>query len=401
MTGSERIDKVTELIESEIKKDKSPSKIADSVAQRFGISTRDLHTVFMFLTGQTLINYIKERKLMASYENIVNSKDFDAQVAVSLSGLGDQPAFNKVFKKTFGCTPKEAFDKKDYSLLKIRMTWDHMGNSEIIPINEFVEMKPLKKDKIFGVEHSKFEQIKEIIELQEIYGFDELESRTAYDIYTDYDLPLKDAFRFVSEYKYCENHPIEINEEELIEELGLSPDFQFAPEEEDIDTLSRVGYIDRIKEGVRDPEVRYVYFNCDMNSIYTTFNVIEKLHSAGETDVTQVDIDVINICAYEDIDVCYCKKAVLYYKEHATDEYGDDAFCEYMGYILENQPIEAAFSNIYQTDGWDDYDSQFHSEDEYYAFLKEYDPNDPFEKWAESETDYSDKYRIIESDYDD
>ena len=69
MTGSEKIDRVTALIESEIKKDKSASEIADNVAREIGNSTRDLSTIFSFMTGKTLIDYIKERKLNASYEH--------------------------------------------------------------------------------------------------------------------------------------------------------------------------------------------------------------------------------------------------------------------------------------------------------------------------------------------
>ncbi len=375
MTGSEKIDQVTALIESEIKKDKSPAKIADSVAQSVGASTRDLSTVFMFLTGQTLLQYIKERKIMASCGSIINSNKFDVQTAVTISGLGDQSALNKVFKKTFGYTPKEVFGRKDSTMIKLRMTWDQMGNTEITPVHESTETNALRKTKIFGIERSKYDQIKEIIELQIIYGFDELQSETAYAIHSNYDLPLKDTFQFVSEYHYNEG-PTELDEE----------DFAIMSREEYFETF--------IKEDADDPEIRYIYFNGDMASIYTVFHVLEKLHNAGENDATQLDIDVINVCAYYDIDVGYCKKAIQYYKEHATDEYGDAAFDEYIEHILRDIPIEHAFSSIMQIGDWDDYTNDD-------TIDEKYDFDDTFEKWAAEETDYSEKYHIETYEEDD
>ena len=96
------------------------------------------------------------------------------------------------------------------------------------------------------------------------------------------------------------------------------------------------------------------------------------------------------MCAYEDFDARFCKKAVAYYLDNATDEYGDDAFEEYVGYLLNGQYIEDAFDNIWHTEGWDDY--PYMSAEEYKHDIQEYDPDDPFEKWAAEETDYSDKY---------
>jgi len=83
-----------------------------------------------------------------------------------------------------------------------------------------------------------------------------------------------------------------------------------------------------------------------------------------------------------------------YFLENATDDYGDDAFDEYVGYLLDGQYIEDAFDNIWHTEGLDDYniDCPYHSMEELNRELQEYDPDDPFEKWATEETDYSDKY---------
>lgn len=352
MTVNEKFDKLFALIEQKIKfTDKSSSVIADEIAQEFGLSTRGLSDFFTFVSNQTLINYIKERKWMAVYENLLNSEKYDADKVVELSGLADQPTFNKRFKVVFDLTPTEAFKKKDPNLLKVKLSWDNLQEMRI-------SSNAIKT--IFGIDRSKFNEIKEIIGLQDEFSFDELQSEIAYYIYKFYDVPLKAAFRFVGEYHYNENVEEELAKEieDIREFFNLPTEYIFAAEEEAIPRLSREEFLNtRIKGDIDNPEIRYVYFQGDMDSIYTVYNVIDKLHEAGENDVTQVDIDVVNICAYNEIHVGYCKKAVKYFKERATEEYGEEAFDEYIESILRNVPIETAFENILNLEGWDDYTS--------------------------------------------
>lgn len=394
MTGSEKIERVTAFIESEIKKDKSASDIADSVARVIGNSVRDLSTVFLFMTGKTLIQYIKERKLNASYEYIVKSESFDAQTAVMLSGLGDQSALIKKYNNAYGMTPKEAFDKKDHSLLTLRLHWDDFSHFEIQDITE-KENDTVPFDTVFGLTQRKYDEIKEIIDLQELYGFDELQSGIAYYIHQTYDFPLKEAFRFVDEYEYdtSKNNLSDDNmDEELKELLGKVFGDGMVDDEPEMDRTEYYNYF--AKGDADDPEIRYAYFVVGIKSIPAIYNLIDKLHALGDNDITELEPELIEMCAYEDFDARFCKKAVAYYLEHATDVYGDDAFEEYVGYLLNGQYIETAFDNIWHTEGWDDYedDCSCRSLEELNRELKEYDPDDPFEKWAAEETDYSDKY---------
>lgn len=65
ITPNEKIDKLFELIEQEARKGfKSKHAIAERIAQEFGVSTRDLSTVFSFLLNQTLIDYIPLERLI-------------------------------------------------------------------------------------------------------------------------------------------------------------------------------------------------------------------------------------------------------------------------------------------------------------------------------------------------
>lgn len=399
MTGSEKFDKVTSLIESEIKKYKPTPEIAKKVEQDNGILERDLNAVFLFTTGKTLYQYIKERKMNASYECLISSDKRikeAIQDAISLSGLSDQPTFDKKFKKIFGMTPTEAYNKKDGFHVTMRLTWENCSHIEIEDITEENNSKVSRKNSVFGLIHSKYEEVKEAIELQELYGFDELQSGIAYYIHQTYGYPLKETFRFVDEYEYDENDNVSFDDmdEDMKELLGkyFTDDMD---DDTDDDRMSREEYYNHFAKGdADDPEIRYAYFDVGITSTFAIYHLIDKLHALGDNDITELEPELIKMCAYDDFDARYCKKAVAYYLEKATDEYGDDAFEEYVGYLLNGQYIEDAFDNIWHTEGWDDYetDCTYHSMEEFNRELKEYDQDDPFEKWAEEETDYSDKY---------
>lgn len=391
MTGSEKIDRVTALIESEIKKDKSASEIADNVAREIGNSTRDLSTIFSFMTGKTLIDYIKERKLNASYEHIIDGERFDAKTAVTLSGLGDQSALIKKFNNAYGMTPKEAHAKKDRSLVKVRMKWNDFSHVEIQEITIEENDTVIANNTVFGLARTKYEEVKEAIEFQELYGFDELQSEIAYYIYQTYDFPLKETFRFVDEYDY-DTRSSKLSDDNIDEDLKELLNKVFSNDVvDDEPEMDRTEYYNYFAKGdADDPEIRYAYFVVGVKSIPAIYNLIDKLHALGDNDITELEPELIEMCAYEDFDARFCKKAVAYYLDNATDEYGDDAFEEYVGYLLNGQYIEDAFDNIWHTEGWDDY--PYMSAEEYKHDIQEYDPDDPFEKWAAEETDYSDKY---------
>ncbi len=400
MTVHEKFDRITALIDSEIKENKSSNEIAEKIAKENAISQRDLSTVILFFAGKTLFQYIDDRIMNASYECLLNSDKKakeSIQDAIRISGVNDQPTFCKKFKKTFGMTPTEACAKKDYSLLSARVTWKGSSQIEVTERTKEKNVSFLSSDTVFGLAREKYEEVKEAIELQELYSFDELQSGIAYDIHQTYKLPLKDTFRFVDEYEYNEytKEDEEKDERELKDFFGLPEDYQFAPEEEEIPHLTREEYYDEIvKRDANDPEIRFAYFKVGVSSIYAIYHLIDKLHALDDNNITKLEPKLIEMCAYEDFDARFCKKAVAYYLDNATDEYGDDAFEEYVGYLLNGQYIEDAFDNIWHTEGWDDYetDCPYHSMEEVNRELQEYDPDDPFEKWASEETDYSDKY---------
>lgn len=395
MTFSERIDRITAQIEDEAKKGKPALVVAEKVAQKNGITQRDLSRIFTFMIGKSLIGYIKDRKLNAACEHLIYGKDNNPksakQYAITLSGLGDESALIKKCKDKYGLTPQKITSQKDDSLLTKRLCAESFFNTDTSDEPAEENGEKIVSDVVFGLNRKIYEEVKEAIELQELFGFDELQSGIAYNIYKIYDVPLKDAFRFVDEYEYTKEDE-EKGERELKEFFGLPEDYRFAPEEEEIPRLTREEfYEEKVKRDANDPEIRYAFFDVGLSSVYAVYHLIDKLHALGDNDITELEPKLIEMCAYADFDARFCKKAVAYYLDNATDEYGDDAFDEYVGYLLNGQYIEDAFDNIWHTAGWDDY--PYMSAEEYKREIEEYDPDDPFEKWAVEETDYSEKYR--------
>lgn len=127
-----------------------------------------------------------------------------------------------------------------------------------------------------------------------------------------------------------------------------------------------------VMNNVSDLEIRYVYFDAEIWSIFHTLNVIDKLNEAGETDITKLDVELIQMCVHNDISVEYAKKAVQYFKENATSQHGQDAFDEYVELILNDVHYEIAFWELIDLDGWDDFSDTLIDDQSYCQKLSEY-----------------------------
>ena len=76
-----------------------------------GISANSLQRIFNFLTGITIIEYIKKRRLSKAYEEIkhTNTNIFDIAIKYQYNST---IAFDRAFKREFGITPMECRQRK-------------------------------------------------------------------------------------------------------------------------------------------------------------------------------------------------------------------------------------------------------------------------------------------------
>ncbi len=79
----------------------------DELAKIVGISSYSLQRTFSFLTGMTLTEYIRKRRLSKSAEEIKETKE--KIIDIALKYQYDSPvSFSNAFKKMHGISPKGA-----------------------------------------------------------------------------------------------------------------------------------------------------------------------------------------------------------------------------------------------------------------------------------------------------
>jgi hypothetical protein len=92
MNAKEQFDKIIETIEI-LSNDLDGIKardIAEHVSSMLGLGCRDVGAIFAFLTGYSLLDYIKERKLMAAYKMLISIPLLDIEGAITVSGYDNQ-----------------------------------------------------------------------------------------------------------------------------------------------------------------------------------------------------------------------------------------------------------------------------------------------------------------------
>jgi AraC-like DNA-binding protein len=201
MNAKDRYNRVVDEIENAIAKGEClrPGDIAEAVSRTASQSLRDLTSVFSFMTDQPLIQYIRTRQMMAAYQSLLDSKTLDIDRAITFTGLGDQSAFNKAFRKCFGVTPGQAFKEKSDKLYEPAMTWDVISDAEA-RAERTKEAEPMKGKTLFGVETGAFEKITQAMDYQAMYGFTQAQANAAFELAEKTQYPLKNCFEFVDNF---------------------------------------------------------------------------------------------------------------------------------------------------------------------------------------------------------
>ncbi|MEO3946043.1 AraC family transcriptional regulator [Gorillibacterium sp. CAU 1737] len=115
----ERIQQVIDYIEDHLDRPLSLSELA-AVA---GFSDFHFHRVFQFMVGDTVMDYVRKRKLAGAAYRVSHTKDRLLDIALD-SGFGSQETFIRAFRKLFGITPgmyrKRRVDTPTYPRASVR-----------------------------------------------------------------------------------------------------------------------------------------------------------------------------------------------------------------------------------------------------------------------------------------
>ena len=373
MNTKEKYNKIIMAIEagscdSSIKCD----ELAYSVAMGFG--KRAMNEIFSFLTGYTLLDYIKCRKMMAAYRYLISTKKRDIEGAIGISGLGDHSAFDKKFSKYFNMTPKEAHQKKNKSLLTKPLTWDEISCDMTCPTLEEEEVEQMEKKSRFGISQEQYAKVMEASELEAVYGFEPMFSQVAFELADSLKLPMEDTFRFVDSLR---DFGGDFNDDDPEEPDGKTPE-------------------ERLRELAFNHFIQFMYFERGL-SIDLICVTLDRV-SLSKEELMQLSPDLIRAYAYtENLQFVYFKKAYEYYKCHADDSYTEEEYDMYIDLICMGRPIEEAFGILVPMGDSNINDSEM--------FLMEQEQRemslgyfDPIERMAEEDARWNGAR--IDSDYD-
>lgn len=323
MKAKERFEKIIQMIEAEARNPHIDTKeLAEKVAVQNGIASRDLNTIFNFLTDIHIRTYIKERKMMAAYAYLIKWDSWSKMrksEAIAISGKGTDSFFNHAFKKTFGVTPTEAFRDKDETRIVPPLSWDDISCETEYPLTAEEEVEQMKDMNVFGIPKEQYERALEATELAEFYGFEQQESNVAFDLATMLELPLKATFRFVSEL-------LEFGEE-LDEETGLSHDEE------------------NFLADAHDPLLQFLFFKCNLH-VCAAYETIDRLGLRPE-DIMAKDPVTLHIYANTpDVRFAFLENAMAYYYSRADEDYDEDNLNSYIDMICSDIPKETAFERL-------------------------------------------------------
>lgn len=193
MSFQNRFNGIIESIENHISQ--KEDQIPERLAQESGVHLRMVADAFQFITGITLAQYIKQRRMIHALNYKMNS-NCSMETAATDYGFADAPTLSKAFKANFGISPSQMSKEmlKTYMPLTIERVMATAGlksDNDGICANE--------KSEILGVANEQFQIIKQVLEMNAVYGLSDKEAEYAYNLSRKYGAPLSSAFEFIED----------------------------------------------------------------------------------------------------------------------------------------------------------------------------------------------------------
>lgn len=332
MNARDRYNHLINSIEEQAKKKyKNADNIVLSMQKSFCYDVRDLNAIFRFMTGETILEYVKKRKLMASYEVLIRQHTFKIEDAIVVSGYDNQNSFTKKFSSEFGMPPKEAQKKKDRSLYIPAKTWEEIScNSN--RHDGIEERLPMKQKTKFGISQSNYQQAMKIIELESIYKFNKMYTELANTLYEELEIPVEDVFGFVESIRMfcgeyaCDLEALAKSNERAIEEYCAFKNY-----------LSGIAH---------DPYICFLYFERHF-SVGLAFELNYRIRLT-KAEIMKLDRHLLETYIQNmDVEFFYFQKAYNYFMIKCNGKYNDEMLEGFINYVASNTPIEEAYEMAY------------------------------------------------------
>ena len=304
----------------------SNQEIADRIARSNALIFRDMVAVFKYMTGNTLRGYISERKMMASYLYLIQTKKRDIERALEIAGYSDQSSYSKAFKAQFGITPGEAHQKKDPSLFTAPLTWDLISRENSPSPPAAGENAGGPEPMRFGITEAQYAKAAEAMELEIFYDFPPLVSQYAFELSGRIGKPLKETFRFVDSFRGYFEHLPEIDETPDLPGPVITQD-QALHEYGDSAFYQRMFF----ERNIRADTIQY----------------FQWVHAATEEELLECDPDML--AAYSetyDMSFRFFMKAWRSYMDYTGGNYDSCQFESFLQKLDSWAPIEVALQEI-------------------------------------------------------
>lgn len=108
----------------------------DDISEYTGLSKYYLHRMFKSLTGETLMEYAKARKLSSSIGELVGTNRRIIDIALDF-GFDYEQSYIRAFRKRFGCTPLKARNEQVSLLMQEKISMD-----DILSVNNTITYRP-------------------------------------------------------------------------------------------------------------------------------------------------------------------------------------------------------------------------------------------------------------------
>lgn len=216
-TLQNKIQKLIDQIEFAVNNCEGNSEIIDYVARKMGYSKSDIGTIFSYISDQSMISYIRNRKLTMAYNDLKSNRATIADIAFKY-GYSDQAAFTKAFKNLFGTTPKKLTNVDD-DKLQNRLTIKMILSGD----EKMEERQYTYSNNIDNGNAQFFNFYKQIRDLSAVYGFNDELTNICIALKEKYEFKLKDAFEFLDEYII--SHSMKKDAIHSLRDLSINDDY--------------------------------------------------------------------------------------------------------------------------------------------------------------------------------
>ena len=163
------------------------------------MNLRLLGDAFQFITDMTLIKYIRQRRLVRALRNKLE-QNLSVEDIAEDSLFCDAAAFTKACKNEFNLTPSQITQD-------VLAQYPPLHFSRVVSGINAVQMEndtlTVPNNTNQGVSSEQFADIKRVLEISAIYGFDDDDAEFVYRLATDFHMTIEDAA------DYCEWSRIE------------------------------------------------------------------------------------------------------------------------------------------------------------------------------------------------